>query len=403
MQVGLEPGGDPGRAMQHHVGVTCGRHADQDAFGGLPYPMGPRSAKLLEQIAVRVVGQEAQGQFTKCGQVVGLEEARERLLHVFGRVDVAVQHAPAELLRRRVDQLDLVGAAQHRVGDAFAHAGTGHLFDDVGEALDVLHVDGGDDTDIRHEQLEDVLPALGVAPGLGHVAVGQFVDEHQFGVTGQDRIDVHFLEPCTLVVHHFWWHDVEAGEQPIRGGAAMCRHETDRHVAAAGGAAVTFVEHRVRLADAGGHAEIDAETSGSGHRSVGPRGIEPIARIPDHRPALAHRDATGHPAADAHVQVGHLPAAEEQKVELTGPVVESASVAESRADGNRFGGDDLGVNVDPRAPSRIGDPGDAGCHHSSAESASFSSATLTWAAPRNPSCGPCTWVATRSCTRAGSR
>ena len=97
-------------------------------------PGGPRSAKLLEQIAVGLVGQEAQGQFAQCGQVVGLEEPRERLLHVFGGVDVAVQHAPAELLGRRVDQLDLVGATQHRIGDAFPHPGPGHLFDDVGEA-----------------------------------------------------------------------------------------------------------------------------------------------------------------------------------------------------------------------------------------------------------------------------
>ena len=56
------------------------------------------------------------------------------------------------------------------------------LRDDVVEALEVLHVDGGDHRDAGVEQFFDVHPFRVHARGVG---VGQFVDEDDLRPPGQ--------------------------------------------------------------------------------------------------------------------------------------------------------------------------------------------------------------------------
>ena len=94
---------------------------------------------------------------------------------------------------RHVDQLDLVGGADHRVGDGLALDDAGDPLDDVVDRLEVLDVDGGDDVDAGVEQLLDVLPAL-LVPGARDVGVGQLVDQRDLGLPGEDGVDVHLLE-----------------------------------------------------------------------------------------------------------------------------------------------------------------------------------------------------------------
>ena len=86
--------------------------------------------------------------------------ATRRLL---GQVDLPFAEPLEQLLGRDVDELDLVGALEHRVRHRLAHLDAGDLRDHVVQALDVLDVERGVDLDARVEQLEHVLPALGVA------------------------------------------------------------------------------------------------------------------------------------------------------------------------------------------------------------------------------------------------
>jgi len=75
-----------------------------------------------------------------------------------------------------VDQHDVGGVAQHRVGNGLTHGDAGDARDDVGEALDVLDVERGPHVDMRVEQFLDVLPAFGMA-AVESVGVGEFVDD----------------------------------------------------------------------------------------------------------------------------------------------------------------------------------------------------------------------------------
>jgi hypothetical protein len=104
-----------------------------------------------------------------------------------------VRAPPAERLRRHVDQLHLVGAADHLIRHGLLRRDAGDLLDDVGEAGQVLDVHRGQHADPGGEQLLDVLPAPGVA-GAGCVGVRQLVDDHQVGTPGEHRVDVQLAQ-----------------------------------------------------------------------------------------------------------------------------------------------------------------------------------------------------------------
>ena len=73
--------------------------ADQYALSRLPQSLLAMTAKVLEELLFGLVGEVTQGQFTKGYEVVDPEEMRKRIRDFLGRVNVAVQHPPAELLR----------------------------------------------------------------------------------------------------------------------------------------------------------------------------------------------------------------------------------------------------------------------------------------------------------------
>ena len=143
-----------------------------------------------------------------------------------------MRHPPAQRLRGHVDQLDLVGAADHLVGHGLPLRHAGDLVDDVVERLQVLDVDRGDHGDAGVEQLLDVLPALGVA-GAGHVGVGQLVDQGDLGAAGQHRVEVHLLERGAPVGHGGSGHHLQAVQQGRGGPAPVGLDEADDHVGAA--------------------------------------------------------------------------------------------------------------------------------------------------------------------------
>ena len=66
----------------------------------------------------------------------------------------------------------------------------------------------------------------------------------------------------------FWRDDFEAVELLFGLWAVVSGDEADHHVETAGGAATAFIEHRIGLADAGGHAEVHAKTPSGGCRFV---------------------------------------------------------------------------------------------------------------------------------------
>ncbi len=107
-----------------------------------------RAPVVVERV-VDPVGQPEQRQLAQRGEVADPEVRRERGVDLLGLVDVAVRHPPAQRVGRHVDQLDLVGGADHLVRHGLALPDPGDPLDLVVERLEVLDVDGGDDVDAR--------------------------------------------------------------------------------------------------------------------------------------------------------------------------------------------------------------------------------------------------------------
>ena len=133
-------------------------------------------------------------------------------LGLMRHVDLAFLEALDQILRRQVDDLDLVGAVEDAVRHGLADPDAGDLRDDVVEALDMLDVERRIDVDARRQQLLDIEIALGMAAAR-RVAVRELVDEHQLGLAREERVEIHLLERVALVVDAAARHDLEPGEQ----------------------------------------------------------------------------------------------------------------------------------------------------------------------------------------------
>jgi hypothetical protein len=99
VEFAFEPGGHPGRPPQQGVGPGGRGDGHHDALTGLPHDAGFVPPQVLKEFVVRLVGEEPQRQLPQGGQVVGAEEVGQGLGDLGLRVDVAVQHSAAELLR----------------------------------------------------------------------------------------------------------------------------------------------------------------------------------------------------------------------------------------------------------------------------------------------------------------
>ncbi len=90
--------------------------------------------------------------------------------------------------------------------------------------------------------------------------MGQFVDQGHGGMAGDDRVRVHLFHGHAAVLDAAARNDFQPVEQGRGVAPAVSLHETHHHVRTAVVAAVPFFEHLVGLADARGHAHVDAES-----------------------------------------------------------------------------------------------------------------------------------------------
>ena len=68
-----------------------------------------------------------------------------------------------QIVRRQIDQLELIGLIEDMVRQRFTLLDTGNLCNEIIQTLKVLNIDGRPDVDASFQQLLDILPALGVA------------------------------------------------------------------------------------------------------------------------------------------------------------------------------------------------------------------------------------------------
>ena len=258
VQLGAQPSrGPPGRAGQalravlgphdhHHPLHEGGRGALQDHA---------RAGRVALHALVHRVGHLAEGHLAEGPEIGGGEEVQQGRLDPFLGVHLPSPQARLQRLGRQVDEHHLVGVEEQLVGDRLADAHARQLEDAVVEALEVLDVDGRDDVDAGELQHLDVLVTLR-ARHAGRVGVRELVHEGDLGRARDHRIDVHVAQRHAAVL------DLERGDdlQALRHrgglGPPVGLQPPDDDVLPVAPPLLSLLEHRVRLADPGRHADV---------------------------------------------------------------------------------------------------------------------------------------------------
>ncbi len=172
-----------------------------------------------EQLLVHPFGGAPQRELAQRGEIARREVMLQRALGLLGHVNLALLQALDQVVGGEIDELDGVGAVEHRIRHGLTHANMRDLRDHVVEALDVLDVDGGVDVDAAVQQLLDVEVALGVTTA-GRVGMGKLVDQRDLRAAGDDGVEVHLLEPLSPVFEPLAGDDLQALEQGLRSPCA---------------------------------------------------------------------------------------------------------------------------------------------------------------------------------------
>ena len=162
-ELSVGPLADPCGATDQRITGRCAGEAHHDTLARLPLRVDPMAFAVLAERVVDAIGDPEERQLAERGEVARSEVVGQRRVDLLGAVDVAVGHPTPEGFRRHVDELDLLGSADDRIGDDLLLADPGDALHHVVDRLEVLHVEGGDDVDAGLEELLHVLPSFGVA------------------------------------------------------------------------------------------------------------------------------------------------------------------------------------------------------------------------------------------------
>ncbi len=213
---------------------------------------------VAPHLRVDAIRRAAKRELAQRQEVALAEEVLHGALGLFAHVDLAFAQPLQQVVRRQVDQHDLVGLIEDPVRQRFAHLDAGDAADDVVQALDVLDVDRCIDVDAGGEEFQHVLIALGMARPR-RVGVRQLVDEQQRRFPRERGVEIELLERRSAVVDRASRQHVEAGEQSGSVLTAVRFDDADHDVAALLALPPCVGEHGVRLADAGRCPEEDLE------------------------------------------------------------------------------------------------------------------------------------------------
>ena len=116
-----------------------------------------------------------------------------------GKIDLAFLQPFDQLGWRKVDKLHIVGAAEHRIGNAFAHLHAGDLRHNIRQALEMLDVHRRPHVDAGGDQLLDILVALWMA-AFRSVGMGKFIDDDDARTPFQGGVEIELLDHAALIV-----------------------------------------------------------------------------------------------------------------------------------------------------------------------------------------------------------
>jgi hypothetical protein len=124
----------------------------------------------------------------------------------------------------------------------------------------MLDVDRRENVDPGREQLLDILITLRVT-AAGRVGVGELIDQDELRPTLDQPVKIHLGERTAFILDLAARHDLEPARHCFRFRAAMGFDHADHDIDTGTGAAGTFGEHLIGLADPGRRTEEDLQTT----------------------------------------------------------------------------------------------------------------------------------------------
>ncbi len=243
--------------VAHDVsGRGIGPHQGQHALRHRPGAGNGAQAHILRHVPVDPLCGAAQRHFAQRAEIAFPEEIPQRPGRNVRPVDMAFLQTGAQLIRRQVDQFDLIGHVQHGVRDGFANPDAGDARHLVVQAFQMLHVQRAPHIDACFQQFLHILPAFGVAQA-GGVGVGQLVHQQQLRVAGQGGVEVELLQRLAAIRHGVPWQNLKFADFLQGAGAAMGFDQPGHYVQPALALGMGGVQHLPGFADTRRRAKKD--------------------------------------------------------------------------------------------------------------------------------------------------
>ena len=137
--------------------------AHENALAGRPGRALPLRLAQAAHLLVNAIGCASHGEFAQRGKIAWGEIIADGALRLLGRVDLALLQTLDQLLRRKINQFDVISAIEQSIRYSFAHANARDAGDDVVQAFEVLNVERRPDIDACRKQLFNIHPAFGMA------------------------------------------------------------------------------------------------------------------------------------------------------------------------------------------------------------------------------------------------
>ena len=128
------------------------------------------------------------------------------------QIDLAILQALDQVIRRQIDQFDVVCLVDNRIRHCLAHPDSSDPGHNVVQAFDMLDVERGVDIDADCDQLFDIHVTLGVSAAW-RVGMRQLIDQRQLWASCQEGVEVHLLQRASLVLDALSGKHLHAVEQ----------------------------------------------------------------------------------------------------------------------------------------------------------------------------------------------